>query len=94
MFFFNFTKGDNFDGFLFASLDDPRSPFKMGSIIKGKNLLLWEQILSFKNLPHCKGDKNENERVASHAPYLFTYFSFDTYDLAPRLYNFFHAQLS
>ena len=39
----------------------------MGSTLKGKNLLLLEQILSFKSKPIniLRGDKNETDRVAS-----------------------------
>ena len=38
----------------------------MRSTFKGKNLLLWEQILFFKKLtPNVVGGKNENKRVAS-----------------------------
>ena len=38
----------------------------MGSTFKGKNLLLLEQILSFKSRSHIeKGAKNEYGRVAS-----------------------------
>ena len=41
-------------------------PSKMGPTLKGKNLLLWEQIFSFKCRPSTeKGGKNENDRVAS-----------------------------
>ena len=40
-----FTKGDNFCDFLFAC------SFKIGSTLNGKNLLLGEQILSFKSRP-------------------------------------------
>ena len=40
--------------------------FKMGVTLKGKNLLLAEQIVSFKSLPRLKNKaKNENEGVAS-----------------------------
>ena len=39
----NFTKGDNFCDFLM--LLGQCSPFKIGSTLKGKNLLLVEQIL-------------------------------------------------
>ena len=42
-----FTKGNDFCDILFHR---PQSHFKMGSTMKGKNLLLWEQILSFKSL--------------------------------------------
>ena len=48
----NFTKGNNFHDFLFASLADIAFPkWKMGFTLKGKNLLLLEQILSFKSKP-------------------------------------------
>ena len=40
------AKGNNVYDFLFACLHD--SPSKMGSTVKRKNLLLGEQILSFK----------------------------------------------
>ena len=43
-----FSKGDNFCVFLFASLDD-EAFLKLGSTLKGKNLLLGEQILPFKS---------------------------------------------
>ena len=40
-----FSKGDNFCDFLFTELEDEVFP-KLGPTLKGKNLLLWEQILS------------------------------------------------
>ena len=40
-----FAKGNNFRDFLFAYLED--EVFQKGSTHKGKNLLQWEQILSF-----------------------------------------------
>ena len=42
-----FAKGISFCDFLFASLEDEALP--KGSTLKGKNLLLEEQILSFKS---------------------------------------------
>ena len=42
-----FTKGDNYHDILSVSLYN--EPFQNGSTIKGKNLLLEEQILSFKS---------------------------------------------
>ena len=39
-----FTKGNNFSGFPFVSLE--MIPFKLGSTLKGKNLLLEDQMLS------------------------------------------------
>ena len=47
MLFLHFHTGSKFFDFLFASLDNTALP-KIGSTIKGKNLLLREQILSFK----------------------------------------------
>ena len=38
---------------------------KVGSTLKGKNLLLEEHILPFKSLNPIKKDKNETGRVAS-----------------------------
>ena len=37
----------------------------MGSNLKRKNLLLVEQILSFKSLSHCRKRFKESGRVAS-----------------------------
>ena len=42
------SKEDGFHDFLLTSLDDV-ALLKKGSTLKGKNLLLQEQILSFKN---------------------------------------------
>ena len=42
-----------------------RPYWEMGSILKRKNLLLGERILSFKNRPIEKGSKNGNTRVVS-----------------------------
>ena len=44
-----FLKGDNFCDFLFAFL--VMKPSHKGSSLKGKNLLLVEQIRSFKSWP-------------------------------------------
>ena len=38
--------------------------FQKGSTLKGKNLLLKEQIHSFKSWPHSKSGKNENDKAA------------------------------
>ena len=43
-----FHHGENFCDLLLDSLEG-KSPSKMGSTLKGKNLLLQEQILSFKS---------------------------------------------
>ena len=48
IFFHQFSKGNNICDFMFASLEE-KNPLKMGSTLKGKNLLLREQILSFKS---------------------------------------------
>ena len=42
------TKGNNYRDVMLASLED-EDFYKMGSALKGKNLLLWEQILSFQS---------------------------------------------
>ena len=47
MFFCHLTKGNNFSDYMFASLVG--KPSKMGSTLKGKNLLLVEQN-SFKSI--------------------------------------------
>ena len=47
-----FTKGSNFCDFLFAFLDN-----RKGSTLKGKNLLLEEQILSIKSCPFIRRQK-------------------------------------
>ena len=47
-FFISFTKGNNYHKFLFVSSDNEALP-KMGSALKGKNLLLEEQILLFQS---------------------------------------------
>ena len=39
--------------------------FNTGSALKEKNLLPWEQLLSFKNRPIYEGDKIIMKRVAS-----------------------------
>ena len=44
-----FIKGNNFCDFLFASLPGGQKLPTCGSTLKGKNLLLEEQILSIKN---------------------------------------------
>ena len=46
-----FTKRNNFYDFLFALLEQC-SPFKIGSALKGKNLLLREQILFLRVDPN------------------------------------------
>ena len=46
-FFCYFTKGDKLHDFLFAALQD--DALKRVSTLKGKNLLLEEQILSLKS---------------------------------------------
>ena len=65
IFFLIYAKGNNFWDFMVASLDE--ALLKRGSTLKGKNLLLEEQILSFKSWPHWEGKeaKNENGRVVS-----------------------------
>ena len=62
---FFFAKGHHHSCvFLLAFLEhDPHS--KMGSTLKGKNLLLEEQILSFKSRPLLTKGKNESGRVVS-----------------------------
>ena len=47
IFFLIYAKGNNFWDFMVASLDE--ALLKRGSTLKGKNLLLEEQILSFKS---------------------------------------------
>ena len=59
----NFTKGDNFRGFLLAS----RNLFKMGLTHQGKNLLIWENFLQ----DLTQGDESENGRVAAFEPCTF-----------------------
>ena len=60
-----FSKGDNFSRFP-GCLSGVRSLPKMGSTLKGKNLLPAEQILFFKSRPLMMEGKNENDRVISH----------------------------
>ena len=57
------TKGNNF--MTSCLLSRTMKPFQNGVYLKGKNLLLGEQILSFKSDPIEKRDKDENGRVAS-----------------------------
>ena len=40
-------------------------PLKMGSTLKGKNLVMREQILSFKSLTPSKRGQNKNCSIAS-----------------------------
>ena len=54
-----FMKGDNFSDFLFALLAEEALP-KKGSTLEGKNLLLKEQILSFKSLPSFRREAKMN----------------------------------
>ena len=49
MCFQSFLKGDIFSHFFLASLDGENLKFPRGSTLKEKNLLLEEQILSFKS---------------------------------------------
>ena len=52
MFSKHFYKGEQLCGFMFAVLYEEALP--KGSILKGKNVLLEEQILFFKSLTICK----------------------------------------
>ena len=64
MFCHHFSEDVNFCDFLLISLTT--KPFKNGSALKKKNLLLEEQILSFKSwLPLRREAKVKNGRVAS-----------------------------
>ena len=64
MYFHIFTKGDKLCGFLFASSDGV-ALLKWGLLLKEKNLLLVEQILSLKVNPTEKGGKADKGRAAS-----------------------------
>ena len=56
-----FTKGNNFCDFLFAFIDNAAlSKYLIGSTLKGKNLLLWEQILFFKSWPLMRWEAEKN----------------------------------
>ena len=48
-------------------------PFPMGSTLKGKNLLLLEQILSFKSIPHfgkSEMSRGENRKTQKLFPFV------------------------
>ena len=60
---YSFSKGDNVCDFLVAFLVNETLQ-EMGSTLKGKNLLLWEQILSFKSWPPV--EKGCNKFCCSH----------------------------
>ena len=44
-------------------------PSQWGSTLKGKNLLLQEQILSFKNRPHSGKLHHHGKQIKSHKSY-------------------------
>ena len=62
MFFYHSTKGNNLCDVLFAFFG--KKPFQKGSTLKEKNLLLEQQIVSYKSLPILQKEaKKENDRV-------------------------------
>ena len=60
-----FTKGNNFCDFHFASLDVVAF---LGFYVKGKNLLLWEQIISPKNWPPLKKEIRDKIEISQLHP--------------------------
>ena len=68
-----FSKGNNFYDFLFTFLDN--KSFAEGSAVKGKNLLLLEQIHSFNSRPPLGkggGGKMKIEQLLPLREYPFT----------------------